>query len=79
MRSRTYLQNYLIRSISSAGWDAAVEYGHKMQIYPLADAGDPDETTFLDMSSKVYHAAPVFDADYFSLINMLDRTVIHCL
>jgi len=71
MRSRTYLQNYLIRSISTVGWDAAVEYGHKMQIYPLAEADAPGETTFLDMSSTVYHAAPVFDADYFGLINML--------
>ena len=71
MRSRTYLQNFLIRSISSAGWDAAVKYGYTMQVYPLAEASNPGKTRFLDMSSTVYHAAPVFDADYFSLINMM--------
>ena len=71
MRSRTYLQNFLIRSISTAGWDAAVEYGYRMKVYPLAEASDPGETTFLDMSSKPYRAAPAFDAGYFDLINMV--------
>jgi hypothetical protein len=71
MRSRTYLQNFLIRSISTAGWDAAVRYGYTMQVYPLAEASKPGKTRFLDMSSTVYRAAPVFDADYFNLINMV--------
>ena len=71
MRSRTFLLNFLIRSISTAGWDAAVAYGYTMRIYPLADAKKPGETNFLDMSSTVYHAAPVFDAGYFDLINMM--------
>jgi hypothetical protein len=71
MRSPTYLQNYLIRSISTAGWDAAVEYGHTMQIYSLAEADNPPTTRFLDMSSQLYRAAPAFDAEYFSLINMV--------
>ena len=35
-----------------------------MKVYPQAEAGDPPPTKFLDMSSTVYRAAPVFDADY---------------
>jgi hypothetical protein len=71
MHSRTYLLNFLIRSISTAGWDAAVKYGYNMKVYPLAQADNPGKTTFLDMSRTVYRAAPVFDADYFELIDML--------
>jgi hypothetical protein len=71
MRSRTYLLNFLIRSISTAGWDAAVKYGYTMKVYPLSKAADPPKTNFLDMSATVYRAAPVFDADYFKLIDML--------
>ena len=71
MRSRTFLQNFLIRSISSAGWDAAVEYGYTLKIYPLAHPEDADKTRFLDMSQQPYRAAPAFDADYFALINMV--------
>lgn len=71
MRSRTYLQNYLIRSISTAGWDAAVEYGKTLKIYPLSSAKNPSKTRILDMSSQTYRAAPAFDADYFELINMV--------
>jgi hypothetical protein len=70
MRSLTYLQNFLIRSISTAGWDAAVEYGRTMKVYPLADASNPGDTNFLDMSSTVCRAAPEFNADYFRLIDM---------
>jgi hypothetical protein len=48
-----------------------VEYGYKLQIYPLSEAAKPGKTRFLDMSQSVYRAAPEFDADYFNLINML--------
>ena len=71
MRSRTYLQNFHIRSISTAGWDAAVEYAYTMKVYPLAQASNPGKTTFLDMSGTVYRAAPVFDAGYFNLVDMV--------
>jgi hypothetical protein len=71
MHSRTYLQNFLIRSISTAGWDAAVNYGKTLKIYPLTSSGNIGETLFLDMSSQPYRAAPAFDADYFELINMV--------
>jgi hypothetical protein len=71
MRSRTYLQNFLIRSISRGGWDAAVEYAYTMKVYPLAQGSSPGKTIFLDMSATVYRAAPVFDAGYFNLIDML--------
>jgi hypothetical protein len=71
MHSRTYLQNFLIRSISAAGWSAAVEYAYTMKVYPLAQASNPDKTTFLDMSGKVYRAVPEFDAGYFDLVNMV--------
>lgn len=71
MRSRTYLQNFLIRSISSEGWDTAVEYAYNMQIYPLSKAESPDKTNFLDMSKTGYRAATAFDSEYFNLVNML--------
>jgi hypothetical protein len=71
MPSRTYLQNFLIRSISTAGWDAAVKYAYTVKVYPLAQAANPGKTTFLDMSGTVYRAAPVFDAGYFNLVDML--------
>ena len=71
MRSRTYLQNYLIRSISTAGWNAAVSYGKTLKIYPLSSLKNPGKTRFLDMSQQTYRAAPAFDADYFELINMV--------
>ncbi|WP_035358331.1 DUF1214 domain-containing protein [Edaphobacter aggregans] len=71
MPSRTYLQNFLIRSISTAGWNAALEYAYTMKVYPLAQAANPGKTTFLDMSGIVYRAAPVFDAGYFNLIDMV--------
>ena len=71
MRSQTFLQNFLIRSISTAGWDAAVEYGKTLKIYPLSSSENPGKTRFLDMSSQPYRAAPAFDADYFELVNMV--------
>jgi hypothetical protein len=71
MPSRTYLQNFLIRSISTAGWDAAVKYAYTMKVYPLAQAANPGKTIFLDMSGTVYRAAPVFDAGYFNLVDMV--------
>ena len=71
MPSRTFLQNFLIRSISTAGWDAAVEYGKTLKIYPLASAKNPGKTRFLDMSRQPYRAAPAFDAEYFELVNMV--------
>src|SRR5271163_3843006 len=71
MRSRTYILNFLIRSISTAGWGAAVRYAYTVKVHPLAQASNPGETTFLDMSSVVYRAAPAFDANYYNLINMV--------
>jgi hypothetical protein len=71
MRSRTFLQNIDIRSISTAGWDAALKYAYTMKVYPLAQAANPGKTTFLDVSGTVYRAAPVFDAGYFDLVNMV--------
>jgi hypothetical protein len=71
MRSRTYLQNFLIRSISTAGWDAAVKYAYTMKVYPVAQASNPRKTTFLDVSGTIYRAAPDFNAGYFYLVNMV--------
>ena len=71
MRSRTFLQNFLIRSISSEGWDAAVAYAYNMQIYPLSKSENPDKTNFLDMSKTGYKAATAFDSEYFDIVNML--------
>ena len=71
MRSGTYLQNFLIRSISTAGWNAAVEYAYTMKVYPLAQASNPGKTTFLDISGTVFRGAPAFDAGDFNLINVV--------
>jgi hypothetical protein len=74
MRRGTYLQNFLFRSISTAGWDAAVAYGRTVRIYPLSDADHPGATRSLDMSSTVYRAAPVFEAGRTTAPTKLETT-----
>jgi hypothetical protein len=52
-----------------------VEYARTMKVHSLAEALNPGKTTFLDMSSVVYRAAPAFDAGYFDLVNMQEEPV----
>lgn len=60
MASDTYSGFALLRSILRGGSDAdiaaAVAYGRRIKLYPLAQADDPPSTTFVDAINVVFDA-----------------------
>jgi hypothetical protein len=40
-------------------------YAQQMKVYPLADAGAPKPTRFVDGYPKPYHSLPIYDATWF--------------
>jgi hypothetical protein len=76
LRSDTYKGYALLRSILKSVSDEdvakAVEYGKRIKLYPLAQAANPPETTFIDAADKVFDATIPYDLRYF---HSLDRMV----
>ncbi len=74
--SNTFQGYALLRSILKSGSDAdlaqAIAYGKRVKLYPLAQAANPPETVFRDVSDVVFDSAIPYDRRFFQ---SLDRMV----
>ena len=74
--SLTWKGYALLRSILNSGSDAdlakAVEYGKRIRLYPLSQAANPPETTYVDAAGVLYDATIPYDARFYE---SLDRVV----
>lgn len=74
--SDTYKGFAVLRSMikSGTGEDVAkaVEYGKRIKLYPLSQAANPPQTTFIDAIDKIFDATIPYDLRYFQA---LDRMV----
>ncbi|HYC17226.1 MAG TPA: DUF1254 domain-containing protein [Pseudolabrys sp.] len=61
-----------LKSHSPADVDAAIAYGKRMKIYPLAQAANPPPTVFTDVKDIDFDSTIRYDASFF---NNLDRMV----
>jgi hypothetical protein len=61
-----------LKSHSAADVDAAIAYGKRMKIYPLAQAANPPATIFTDVKDVDFDSTIRYDASFF---NDLDRMV----
>ena len=62
------------KSSSDADVSAAIELVKKLRVYPLANAGSPPETHFVDMTGKLFDAIARFDESFYaSLAQMIDE------
>ena len=62
----------ILRSGSVADVEAAVAYGKRIKLYPLSQAANPPETSFLDAAGAVYDSTIPYDLRFFQ---SLDRFV----
>jgi len=73
----SYFENYaLLRSVLRSGsaedLAKAVAYAKRIKLYPLAQAGNPPMTKFVDVSEAVFDASIPYDVRFFE---SLDRTI----
>ena len=73
LRSPTY-QSYALlrsnyRSADEAGIADAVAYAKHVRVYPLSEAADPPQTTFIDAIDVLFDATIPYDARYFDALN----------
>jgi len=61
-----------LKSHSAADVDAAIAYGKRMKIYPLAQAANPPPTVFTDVKDVDFDSTIRYDASFFT---NLDRMV----
>jgi len=61
-----------LKSHSPADVETAITYGKRMKIYPLAQAGNPPETVFVDVKDIDFDSTIRYDASFFQ---NLDRIV----
>ncbi|MDT4823484.1 hypothetical protein FQZ97_567100 [compost metagenome] len=76
VRSETYQGFALLRSVLThhdrTGIDAAVAYGKRLRLYPLAQADEPSQTAFVDAAAVTFDATIPYDLRFFE---SLDRIV----
>src|SRR6476661_4325409 len=76
MNSPTYCGYALLRSNLKSGSDsdiaAAVAYGKRVEFYPLGQASEQPDTTFVDAADVLFDATIPYDAAFFEA---LDRRV----
>jgi hypothetical protein len=74
--SSTYQGFALVRSVLKSGSDAdvakAVAYAKRIKLYPLSQAANPPQTTFVDVIDMVFDATIPYDLRFF---RSLDRMV----
>jgi hypothetical protein len=63
-----------IRSDSDAGVGAAVEYGKRIKVYPLAEAANPPSTTFIDVAGALYDSTIPYDLRFFQSLDRFVQT-----
>src|SRR5215211_6958900 len=73
LRSETFEGYALLRSTiaSGAGSDvaAAVAYGRRIRLYPLAQVTDPPRTAFLDAAGSEFDATITYDLGFFETMD----------
>jgi hypothetical protein len=78
MPSETYTGYALLRSNVRSGSDAdvakAVAYGKRIKFYPLSQAANPPETTFVDAINVVYDSTIPYDLRFFQSLNRAVQT-----
>jgi hypothetical protein len=62
----------IVNSVSDEDVAKAVTYGKRIKLYPLSQAANPPETTFIDAIDKIFDATIPYDIRYFQA---LDRMV----
>ena len=67
-----------MRSSTASGADsdvtAAVEYGKRVKLYPLAQATDPPPTTFLDAAGAEFDSTIKYDLSFFETLDAFVQT-----
>ncbi|HSD14221.1 MAG TPA: DUF1254 domain-containing protein [Flavobacterium sp.] len=75
LASNTYQGYALIRSVlksgNSADVAAAIEYSKRIKLYPLSQASQSPQTTFLDASNVVYDSSIPYDIRFFKSLNIM--------
>ena len=78
MPSDTYKGYALIRSVLRSGSeedvDRAVKYAERVRLYPLSDAGNSPQTTFVDAADVVFDSTIRYDSSFFDSLNELVQT-----
>ena len=67
----SYSINFAFRPVSKKDGtiEDAVALARTLRVYPLAGAGNPPETNFLDATGKVWDTLPYYDESYFRDLN----------
>ncbi|ESU21211.1 hypothetical protein FEDK69T_25780 [Flavobacterium enshiense DK69] len=75
LASNTYQGYALIRSVLKSGSAvdviAAIEYSKRIKLYPLSQASQSPQTTFLDASNVVYDSSIPYDIRFFKSLNLM--------
>jgi len=61
----------LLESADAAGVAKAVRYGRRIKLYPLAEAGDPSPTTFVDASDVIFDSTIPYDIRFFESLHRI--------
>ena len=66
-RPLTYSVNFAFRPVARNGGTHADQaaYAQTLKVYPLAQAGNPPPTRFIDAYPKTWNTLPVYDVSYF--------------
>jgi len=71
--SDTYQGYALIRSVLKSGSDAdvaaAVRYSKRLKVYPLSQAGNPPQTSYVDASGVEFNSTIPYDMRFFRSLN----------
>lgn len=71
------LLRIIVKTHSAEDMKAGIDYLHTLKVYPLAKASLPAAIQFIDVSSKPFDAAPVFDASFYtSLARMVNEETL---
>src|SRR5262245_6910102 len=60
-----------LKSHSDADVQAAIAYGRRMKVYPLAQAANPPATVFVDVKDADFDSTIRYDASYFENLNRI--------
>ena len=75
MRSDTYQGYALIRSMPKSGAEAdvakAVAYSKRLKLYPLSQAANPPQTTFVDANGVLFDSTIPYDLRFFESLNKM--------
>lgn len=69
-----FLLRVILRDQSDAEKQAGLKFAHTVKVYPLSKAAAPEPNKFIDVATKPFEAAPVFDASFYtSLARMVEQ------